>query len=326
MGGVCESGCHRYINNVSSITSYNRCNIPAPLPMEVRISRMDLKPGISYQIFIGRDQEYFRFEITDYDGVYAIEDIPPGVEIEGPEKHGYTHVTVYVKLVGNNIFRTIPYIAGDEYHVNFQDNRCPDIAASAQYFRKENGKLVNNLSSNKVLFPNSKLGGQNNSDNIPQILINAQTTLNGSDIGDAVFTIYDEFQYYDYIIPNNNCPPEQIPPQNIKQTLFRECCPYMVSVVKGTGETLLEKLEYLFNKGLVNLPNIYVFYEDIVLYGMAKYILSRLLFGKFNINYLLGKYNDKFLKKLSTSRFCKFTAFFESEPYNHYNDYFLYNN
>ncbi len=59
---------------------------------------------------------------------------------------------------------------------------------------------------------------------------------------------------------------------------------------------------------------------------MIKYILSRLLYGKFNINYLLGKYNDKFLTKLSTSRFCYFMSFFESEPYNHYNNYFLYDN
>ncbi len=319
MGGVCESSCHPYINGVSVITSYNRCDIPAPLPVEIRIERTDLNLGL-YKICMGRNREFVNFNVRYDKDKYSVSNRPPGVEIPviglSP---GYVYVVVV--LESENVFQTVPYNQGDRYHVNFIDNRCGNIAASAsaQYIRKENGMLINNLSNNKTLSANLNLSRHNDN---PQIIINAQTTLNGSDIGDAVFTIYDEFEYYNDIIPNNKCPPQ--PSQNIKQTIFRECCPYMVSVVRGQGQTLLEKLEYLFNKDIVAEPNIYVFYENIALYGMAKYILSRLLFGKFNINYLLGKYNDKFLKKLSASRFCKFMAFFESEPYNHYNSYFLY--
>lgn len=54
---------------------------------------------------------------------------------------------------------------------------------------------------------------------------------------------------------------------------------------------------------------------------MAKYILSRLLYCKFNIKYLLGKYNNTFLLDLNMSRFCAFTTFFEE---NNYNKYFLF--
>ncbi len=322
MGGVCESGCHRYINNVSAITSYNRCDIPAPLPMEIRIRRTDSDPDISYEIYIGRNNDFLTIKIYSKNGHYEVTNVPPGIEFIDIKSSNVTF-TIYIKLIGPNIFPTLSYIKGDEYHINFQDYRCPDFAnsASAQYIRNPIGMLINNLSNKKALSANLK---QNDTNDNPQIIINAQTTLNGSDISDAVFTIYDEFQYYNNIIPNNECPPQ--PSEIIKQTIFRECCPYMVSVVKGQGQTLLEKLEYLFNEGTTTEPNIYIFYENIALYGMAKYILSRLLFGKFNINYLLGKYNDKFLQKLNTSRFCSFMTFFESEPYNHYNDYFLYKN
>ncbi len=48
-----------------------------------------------------------------------------------------------------------------------------------------------------------------------------------------------------------------IPIQNVKSTIFRECCPYMVSVVKGEGETLWLKINYLFQNEQTNTPNPY---------------------------------------------------------------------
>ena len=58
---------------------------------------------------------------------------------------------------------------------------------------------------------------------------------------------------------------------------------------------------------------------------MVRYLLSRILYGNFNIKYVLGKYDNKFLTDLKNSRFEKFVDFFEnpnSEVFG-YNKYFL---
>ena len=60
---------------------------------------------------------------------------------------------------------------------------------------------------------------------------------------------------------------------------------------------------------------------------MAKYIPARVLYGNFNMDYLLGKYNDKFLKDLGESRFCAFLEFFldtTTSPVVGYDKYFKY--
>lgn len=46
---------------------------------------------------------------------------------------------------------------------------------------------------------------------------------------------------------------------------------------------------------------------------MAKYILSRILYGDFNVKYLLRKYNEKFLFNLKKSIFCAFKEYLESQ-------------
>jgi hypothetical protein len=104
----------------------------------------------------------------------------------------------------------------------------------------------------------------------------------------------------------------------------------MVSVTKGKGTTLNEKLQYLISQNLQpNNMGINEFLYNIIKYGMTRYILSRLLYGCFDINYLLGKYYKKFLRDLGRSRFCRFIEFFDdcSDPNNNfvgYEKYFLY--
>ena len=99
----------------------------------------------------------------------------------------------------------------------------------------------------------------------------------------------------------------------------------MVSVVKGVGLTLKEKLQNIYDNMFSSIGVSFgQFYENIALYGMAKFILARILYGNFDINYLLGKYNDKFLRDLAMSRFCSFVQFFEdcsSQAFG-YNKYF----
>ena len=63
----------------------------------------------------------------------------------------------------------------------------------------------------------------------------------------------------------------------------------------------------------------------LIFYAMSKYIFSRILYGKFNINYLLGKYNKRFLRDLGKSRFCGAMELYldcKSSSYG-YNKYFL---
>ena len=165
---------------------------------------------------------------------------------------------------------------------------------------------------------------------VPQINITGQTTIDGSDVGDAIFTILDEFSYYkhDNPIPENNCMIRYINRDDVKETEFRQCCPYIVSVLRGKGKTLYDRALSIYNKlgeAKIGVPFI-TFYRYIILYGMAKYILSKLLYGDFNIDYLLGKYNEKFLEDLGNSRFCGFIEFFKDceSPVRGYNKYFKY--
>lgn len=129
-----------------------------------------------------------------------------------------------------------------------------------------------------------------------------------------LFTICDEFNYYEEkpLPPDDKCSIRYIPADRVKQTVLRQCCPLMVSVVIGEANTLREKLVMIFNSSNGMLGNSFnLFYERMARYGMSKYILSRLLYGKWDINYLLRSNNDKFLDDLGKSRFCNFVRLFE---------------
>lgn len=164
----------------------------------------------------------------------------------------------------------------------------------------------------------------------PSINIQGQTLIDNTDIGNVIFTIKDIYKYYNIKSPikeYNTCEYYANPDQ-IKETIFDKSCPKIVSVVRGKGDNLYAKLDYTFYKlgeDVIGVPLI-VFYPNIFLYAMLKYILSRILYGNFSINYLLGKYNNKFLEDLSNSRFCGALPIFtdpESIIYN-YNKYFKY--
>ena len=43
---------------------------------------------------------------------------------------------------------------------------------------------------------------------------------------------------------------------------------------------------------------------------MLKYVLSRIMYGNFNIKYILNKYHNKFINDLSNTRFCNFVTLF----------------
>jgi hypothetical protein len=149
---------------------------------------------------------------------------------------------------------------------------------------------------------------------VPIVNIIGQTTIDFCNVGDVIFTICDEFTYYKEqpLPPSDRCEVIYAKPEQIKQTKFHKCCPPMEIVVKGKGATLYDKAVYLYNSMASSIgPSFYTFYFNLILYGMAKYILARILYGKFDLKYLLNKYNEKFLKDLGESRFCEFILVFE---------------
>lgn len=151
---------------------------------------------------------------------------------------------------------------------------------------------------------------------VPILNINGQTNVDGSDMGDVIFTIIDTFQYYchDEIPPcQNKCGVYHASESELKKTVFRQCCPKIVSVLIGEDLrddmklTAYEKLENIFRvlgeDGVGT--DFQTFYPRVFFYAMVKYILGRILYGEFNINILLRKNNEKFLKDLGKSRFCE---------------------
>ncbi|MBY0379920.1 MAG: hypothetical protein K2P99_05910 [Burkholderiales bacterium] len=317
------------------------CGITGPVPMAIGIifeESTDYNFVVSLAS-IGSSAYSFYFNLTVVGGTNAnsnsaikITNIPSGVitsldldNFQLPASPLVVSVELQKGLLSNDgtPFPSNTYISGDKYMITII--RCEGLYTVNNILtRPLNVSVSSNLITNPVCI------SCNPDNNIPKINVEAQTLINGSDIGDAVFTIYDEFPYYDlHKIPDNTCKDRKS--NNIKTTIFRECCSdvRMVSVVKGKGLTLQDKINYLFAHEqtntpyrVFNLPNVYIFYQNMILYGMAKYILARLLYGKFNINFLLGKYNDRFLNKLRNSRFCAFIEFFDL--YKEYNSYFLY--
>lgn len=153
--------------------------------------------------------------------------------------------------------------------------------------------------------------------NIPKINIIGQTLIDGSDVGNVIFTISDKNNYYNKNPIKRNtkiCSTECIPIEKIKTTIFDKKCPKMVNVFIGKGKFLYTKVDNVWkkSKSTIDLP---IFYKNIILYGMVRYILSKILYGNFDINYLLQNYYEKFLLDLGKSRFCNFLRFF-SDPIN----------
>jgi hypothetical protein len=163
---------------------------------------------------------------------------------------------------------------------------------------------------------------------VPSIFIDFQSLIDGSDIGNTVFEITDKFQYYNHkttpIVPGHVC--QVIRSDNYKITIFDKACPLIVNVLQGIGETAWQKVQYLFENNETNFSDIYDFFIlGIVKYSMTKYLLSRIMYGNFNIKYVLNKYNNRLLRDLNNTRFCNFVDLFtnpNSDIFG-YEQYFL---
>src|SRR5436853_6111352 len=207
----------------------------------------------------------------------------------------------YIRLRKPPQLNPTEYVPGDKYEsdacgvgYSFKFTRNPAKSIAISFSGSNityNTSLTNSnqLSFHSQLVANS-CGTIDNCGNIrvPIATLVGQTTVDGSDIGYVIFTVCDEFTYYDSntVIPDNICAINYITPEQIQQTVFNECCPFIVSVLKGKGSTLLEKAESIYVKISKCIDITFnEFYDNILLYGMAKYLIARLLYGKFNIKF-----------------------------------------
>lgn len=57
---------------------------------------------------------------------------------------------------------------------------------------------------------------------------------------------------------------------------------------------------------------------------MVRYILARVLYGYFDIDFLLQRNNERFFSNLKKSRFCNFIQYFAAPQFQGYNDFYRY--
>lgn len=350
--GSCSSRCVPYFQARTitiSAGDYSGCGIPTPPILPITIDRVrDTPELLIFEITIGvlnKNGFMVTLEVMPRDSTFQVINTPHGVFSTG--KPGLL-LPDYVsfKLGANSPLLPESYVVGDEYRIEPAVSCGIGIGARIQFIRPESGKVetgtfagaattistitnattntVNSLSTESNLLTSivcCKPSNICNTIQVPQINITAQTTIDGSDVGDAIFTVFDDCN----VNLEDICAIRYIKLDEVKETIFRQCCPYMVSVIRGKGKTFYDRILSIYNKLGLRVTFV-TFYRYLVLYGMAKYILSKLLYGDFNINYLLGKYNEKFLHDLGASRFCGFLEFFEDceSPVKGYNKYFKY--
>lgn len=240
-------------------------------------------------------------------------------------------------LSANNIALTTgSYQNGDVYSIALDFTCSSGLGVQVQIVRplppRTIGGIVSKsattISNDPICADCSCLIDDCNPVNVPIVSILSQLTVDYSDVSDTIFIVCDKYQYYEeekIVCNENKCVIDYVGRDKIKETKFRQCGPELVSVVKGNGTTLREKVLDLYNTNNITIP-FDTFYGNLVFYALSKYIFSRLLYGKFNVNYLLEKYNDRFLRDLGRSRFCVATTLYlscDSAVFG-YNQFFLY--
>lgn len=135
-----------------------------------------------------------------------------------------------------------PYVAGDKYEIKFGfTDGLPVFYVIFSRYKTNPPVFINstgNFSSSSSL----------NLISVPAITIKGQTLVDDSDVGNMIFEIIDKYQYYKSKAKKNQsaCQLDYITQNEIKLTIFDQCCPKIVSVVKGKAETLRSKLYNLY--------------------------------------------------------------------------------
>lgn len=226
--------------------------------------------------------------------------------------------------VYTEFLRTSGILIGEQSSSSLVDNSVinPIVSLFSRTFNSLNSNSTNacQTSSDEVI--------------VPIIDILGQTTVDAKYLSDFQFVIQDKYSYYNCknIVEKEDCCKNDkgcgcktlyYPEDKLKTTTFKEVSPPLQDVVKGKGCSLRKKLLNYYNKHPEIGPSFQDFYEQMILYGMLKYILARLIYGDFNIRYLYKNFNNQFFKDLENSRFCGFIQFFDN-PDNGILDYDKY--
>jgi len=353
----CKSSCVSYVTekNITSATvdSYqcvnnsSKCSntvSPPAFPVTVTIDTSK-SPDTIYHISVGPvgNPTNLNYDlIIDKNGAGTLgSNIPNGVSISFPLGQGGNQqcgspnsaVTRITLVFANNSLYPdgstfeMPYQTNDNYTINAlsccnNGTKSIDVAFERPLWQAIIPECPNGsgIASNT---PDCVSQCQNIK--VPLLFINGQTTIDGSDVADMLFTIYDKYSYEkeEPLSKTKGCSVNYVDKIDLVKTVLRVCSAKLVSVVRGKGETLYCKADYIW----MNLkPTAYLttFYDNLIAYGMLKFILCRLLYGNFDINYLLSSKNDQFLYDLGHSRFCAFIQNFEDcqSPIYGYNKYF----
>jgi hypothetical protein len=125
------------------------------------------------------------------------------------------------------------------------------------------------------------------SQEIPLIKVKATTdTYFGSDLAQVVYTILDSKKHSLVVKPYNN----------LYISYISKYIPNFNSVLVGDGCTLTDKVQEVANSS-------YSVLKDIVGYGTLRYLLVWLVFGVWDVRWLLNRYNPIFYKGLLESRY-----------------------
>lgn len=232
-------------------------------------------------------------------------------------------------MIDEKAFPGIPYKIGDKYIITIPklfDGGLPTGGKLKVCFSRDPRNNINL----PITRGQTNLLRQCDGIEVPAININGQTLIDGSDVGNMIFTVDDKYSYKkEKHLPLDTkiCTLDCISVDQLKTTVFNKCCPKMVSVVRGDDDNNLQQKVYILWEEINNSQPFFdtIFYPTFIQYGMVKLILSRLLYGCFDINFLLWKYDKKFLKDLSNSRFCNFGQYFNDPLFSNFDQYFKYN-
>lgn len=285
--------------NIITDNSYNSLPIHAtvsPIRLTFNILRERIESGHTYNIEIissidpNRKIRIFLTQIFTNNMVTTTHiNNNPGISID--YEKGNTNTPVFSITIRNGSVFTLTGIGEDnKYAINedtytfLYDGVNTDIPSQLRFYRDKNLNTSPNKPVNKFSAPD------------PSILINSQTLIDGSDIGNTIFRIINDTEKH-----------------------YEKNCVLIFSVLKGEGKTAAEKVENIF---LTNeLPiNFYQFGLNIIKYSMLRYFLSKLLYGNFNTDYLLQVYYDDFLKDLKNSKYNSYLNYF----INYNSEYYLY--
>ena len=189
--------------------------------------------------------------------------------------------------------------------------------------------------SNGVISLNSNIESFNdNSIEIPAITMRLQTDLRGNNLDEAAFNVFDRISYCSNYPPTchrsdrcintvsdkrtSGCPIVKIPQDQIKMTEYSKSPLAFNKVVRGRGCTLKEKATNINDTGL----SVKQFMLRICVYGMLKYILARMMTGKFRLKWLLNRNEHEFFNKLRENRLCRFIDAFNDPTIRGYGKYF----